>query len=67
MDEYENLYARNNIVKKNSRYEILNHLYFGPNFFFSGTALGLFSRCFSSSVNHGSQNFYSALNIYIAT
>ena len=38
------LYARNNILKKSSKYEILNHLYFGPNFVFWGTALGRFSR-----------------------
>ena len=31
------LYARNNIFKKgSSKYEILNHLYFGPNFVFWG-------------------------------
>ena len=32
--------------KKNSKYDILNHLYFGPNFVFLGTALGRFSQCF---------------------
>ena len=38
------LYARNNILKKSSKYEILNHLYFGPNFDFWGTALWRFSQ-----------------------
>ena len=38
------LYARNNILKKSSKYEILNHLYFGPNFDFWGTTLGRFSQ-----------------------
>ena len=38
------LYIRINIFKKkNSKDEILNHLYFGPNFVFWGTALGCFS------------------------
>ena len=32
--------------KKNDKYEILNHLYFGPNFVFWGIALGRFSQCF---------------------
>ena len=60
------LYALNNIFKKrNYRYEILNHLYFGPSFVFWRTALGRFSKCcsffnFSLSVNHGGQHFYSA-------
>ena len=39
------LYARNNIFKKkkkNSKMRFLNHLYFGPNFVFWGTALGCF-------------------------
>ena len=41
------LYARNNIfIKKNYEYEILNHLYFGPNFVFWRIALGRFSQCF---------------------
>ena len=30
------LYARNNIFKKNYKYEIWNHLYFGPSFVFVG-------------------------------
>ena len=50
--------------KKNYKYEILNHLYFGPNFVFWGIVLGRFSQCFffnfSSSANHGARNFYSA-------
>ena len=33
--------------KNNCKYEILNHLYFGPNFVFWRTALGCFSQCFS--------------------
>ena len=42
------LYARNNIFKKrNYKYEILNHLHFGPSFIFWRTALGRFSQyCF---------------------
>ena len=32
--------------KKNYRYEILNHLYFGPSFVFWVPALGRFSQCF---------------------
>ena len=31
--------------KRNYKYEIFNHLYFGPNFVFWGTALGRFSQC----------------------
>ena len=59
------LYAQNNIfIKKNYEYEILNHLYFGPNFVFWRIALGRFSQCFffnlSPSTNYGGQNFYSA-------
>ena len=38
------LYARKN--KKKYKYEILNHLYFGPGFVFWGTALERFSQCF---------------------
>ena len=41
------LYAQNNIFqKKNFKYEILNHLYFGPSFVLWGTVLGRFSQCF---------------------
>ena len=32
--------------KKNSKYEILNHLYFRPNFVFKGTVLGHFVKFF---------------------
>ena len=54
----------NNIFKKKSyKYQILNHLYFGPSFVFRGTALGRFSQCFFfnflPSVNHGFRRFYS--------
>ena len=60
------LYARRiYIQEKNSKYEILNHLYFGPNFVFRRTASARFSQCFFSnflsSVNHSGENFYSAL------
>ena len=34
------------VQKKNSKYEILNHLYFGPNFVLWRVALGRFSQCF---------------------
>ena len=41
------LYARSSIFeKKNSNYEILNHLYFGPVFIFGEFALGRFSQYF---------------------
>ena len=50
--------------KKNYKYEILNHLYFGPSFNFCGTALGHFSQCFFfnflSLVNHGDRHFHAA-------
>ena len=49
--------------KKNYKYDILNHLYFGPSFVFQGTALRRFSQCFflncSSLVNHGDRHFHS--------
>ena len=32
--------------KKNCKYEILNHLYFGPSFVFWGVSLGRFNQCF---------------------
>ena len=32
--------------KTNSKYEILNHLYFGPKFNFLRASLGRFSQCF---------------------
>ena len=59
-----NLYARNNIFKKQkkSKCEILNHLYFCPNFVFWGTALGRFSQWFfnfSFSISHGGQHLHS--------
>ena len=42
--------------KKNYKYEILNHLYFGPSLIFCGTALGCFSSVvffnFLLPVNH---------------
>ena len=44
------LFARNNIFKngnyKYEKYEILNHLYFGPSFVFWRTALGRFIQYF---------------------
>ena len=50
--------------KKNYKYEILNHLYFGQSFVIWGTALGRFSQYFffnfSSLVNHGDRHFHSA-------
>ena len=49
--------------KKNSKYEILNHLYFGPSFLFCGTALGRFSQCWifhlSSLANHFGRYLYA--------
>ena len=38
--------------KKNCKYEILNHLYFGPSFVFWGTALGRFSQWFFLIFRH---------------
>ena len=51
VDEYKKLYSRNqnNISKKkkkNSKYEILKHLYFGPNFFFRGLRQGILVKFF---------------------
>ena len=55
----ENFFSKNNI-----RYEILNHLYFGPNFFFRRTALGGFSQCFFFSflilARYVGRHFYAA-------
>ena len=54
------------IQKTNTKDEILNHSYFGPNFVFGGTALARFSQYFffffqfSPSTNHGGQHFYWA-------
>ena len=49
--------------KKRKKKEILNHLYFAPNFDFFSTTLGRFSQCFLSNfsmlANHGGQHFYS--------
>ena len=64
MDEYKNVVCpKYYFQKKNSKYDILNHLYFGPNFVL-GTALRRFSQCiffyFSSSTNHGGRHFYPA-------
>ena len=39
------VYPKQYFQKKNSKYDILNHLYFGPNFVFVWTALGRFSQC----------------------
>ena len=58
------VYPKNYFQKKNYKYEILNHLYFGPSFVFSGIALGRYSqrffKIFLSLVNHGGQHCYSA-------
>ena len=64
MDEYKKFVCpKKCFQKKNSKCEILNHFYFGPNFVFLETALGRFSQCFfkdfSSSANHGGRHFYS--------
>ena len=46
--------------EKTPKHEIFNHLYFGPNFVISGTALGcVFFFFFLTSVNHGARHFYS--------
>ena len=49
--------------KKKSKYEILNHLYFGPSFIFWGTALGRFSQCcffhFLPLANHCGRYLYA--------
>ena len=45
VDEYKNVVCpKYYFQKKNSKYDILNHLYFGPNFVL-GTALRRFSQC----------------------
>ena len=63
-NEYKRVaYVKKYFQKKTSKHEILNHLYFGPNFVILGTAL----RCFSQSflgfflplVNYGGRHFYS--------
>ena len=47
VDEYEKVVCpRQYFQKKNSKYEILNHLYFGPNFNLGRSALGCFSPCY---------------------
>ena len=47
MDEYKKIVCPKKYFQNNDfKYEILNHLYFGPNFIFGGTALGRFSQCF---------------------
>ena len=65
MDEYKKIVCPKIFFQKNNfKYEILNHLYFGPNFFFGETALGRFSQVFFfnflTSVRHGDRHFYSA-------
>ena len=53
MDEYEKVVCpKKYFQKKNSKYEILNYLNFGPNFVLWGTALGCFSHCFFFSFRH---------------
>ena len=51
-------------LKKNFKYEILNDLYFCPNFVNFGPAFVSFSQCtflnFLSSVSQGGRHFYSA-------
>ena len=57
------------LQKKNFKYEVLNHLYLGPNFgvflffFWGGDCLRVLPVAFLnflSSANHGGQHFYSA-------
>ena len=38
--------------KQNYKYEILNHLYFGPSFLFGGTAIRRFRQCFVFLIFH---------------
>ena len=46
-NEYKKVaYVKKYFQKKTSKHEILNHLYFGPNFVILGTALRWFSQCF---------------------
>ena len=42
MSETEIIFSKT----KNFKYEVLNHLHFGPNLIFQGTALGHFSQIF---------------------
>ena len=47
VDAYEIVvYPKKYFQRNNFKHEILNHLYFGPNFGFLGIALGHFSQCF---------------------
>ena len=47
LDKYKNFVClKYYFQKKNSKYEILNNLYFDSNFAFFGTAIGPFSQCF---------------------
>ena len=66
MREYKKIVCpKKKFQKNNFKYEILNHLYFSPNLFFVGTALGRFSQFFffffyfSTLTEHGSRHFYS--------
>ena len=45
------------IFSKNSKYGILNHLYFCPNFVFAGSALRHYSQCFVLFLIFCTQNF----------
>ena len=66
-DDFHWIVWKKYFQKKNYKYEILNHLYFGPSFVFLETALGCFSKCFFLIfllvVNHGNQHFYLAPTI----
>ena len=65
-DVHWTLWMNIKIQKNNFKYELLNHLYFGPNFVFWETALGRFNQRFffffnfSKLASHGSPHFYSA-------
>ena len=62
----EIIFSKNDCFqKKTSKHDILNDIYFGPNFVIFGTALWCFSQCFFVNflplVNHSGQYFYSVL------
>ena len=53
VNEYKKVvYPKKYFQKNDFKYEIFNHLYFGSNFVFWGTALGHFSHCFFSIFQH---------------
>ena len=46
VDKYKKVLCPKVLNNKNSKHEIMNHLYFGANFIFWVTSLGRFTWCF---------------------